>query len=73
MTTRYARWFVAIVLLGLASLAPSVEATPPTMLRVFAAASLDAPFRELAREFERSEPGVKVRFNLAGSQQLAAQ
>ncbi|MEO5988770.1 MAG: molybdate ABC transporter substrate-binding protein [Candidatus Eisenbacteria bacterium] len=45
----------------------------PSTLTVFAAASLDGPFRELAREFERAEPGVRVRLNLAGSQQLAAQ
>lgn len=63
------------VLLCLASLAvalPAIAADRST-LTVFAAASLDAPFRELAREFERGEAGMRVRFNLAGSQQLAAQ
>ncbi len=70
MTPRGIRWFVAI---GFVALASTIHAAEPTTLRVFAAASLDAPFRELARAFEKSEPGVKVRFNLAGSQQLAAQ
>ena len=73
MTIRRIRWFVVVVLIGIAAFASSARAAPPPALRVFAAASLDAPFRELAREFERSERGVKVRFNLAGSQQLAAQ
>lgn len=40
---------------------------------VFAAASLTEPFRELGIRFERSHPGLTVRFNFAGSQQLALQ
>lgn len=50
----------------------AVAAEPPT-LTVFAAASLAAPLRELGHEFEQAEPGVRVRLNLAGSQQLVAQ
>jgi len=73
VTRRGIRWLVAIGLIVIAAFAPSVHAAEPTTLRVFAAASLDAPLRELARAFEQSEPGVRVRFNLAGSQQLAAQ
>lgn len=69
---RLGRW-IALGIIGVTCLAGEVRAAPPTALRVFAAASLDAPLRELAREFEQSERGVKVRFNLAGSQQLAAQ
>ncbi len=42
-------------------------------LTVFAAASLREPFQEIAREFERTHPGVKVHLNFAGSQQLATQ
>jgi len=60
----------ALAMLALAN--PAVAAERAT-LTVFAAASLDAPLRDLAREFERKEHVVRVRFNLAGSQQLAAQ
>lgn len=42
-------------------------------LTVFAAASLTAPFTELGDSLERLRPGLAVRFNFAGSQQLAAQ
>ena len=42
-------------------------------LTVFAAASLSDAFAEIARVFERAHPGVRVRLNFAGSQQLAAQ
>jgi molybdate transport system substrate-binding protein len=44
-----------------------------TTLTVYAAASLTEAFGELGRQFERSHPGVVVRFNFAGSQQLASQ
>src|SRR6266487_5348147 len=42
-------------------------------LTVFAAASLSDPFAELGQRFERARPGVTMRFNFAGSQQLATQ
>ena len=42
-------------------------------LTVFAAASLADAFTEIAQDFERKTPGVRVRLNLAGSQQLARQ
>jgi len=42
-------------------------------LTVFAAASLAEPFGELGRMLEGAQPGLQVRFNFAGSQQLAAQ
>jgi len=42
-------------------------------LLVFAAASLSDAFREIARVLEARRPGLTVRLNFAGSQQLAAQ
>ncbi|MBA9006388.1 molybdate ABC transporter substrate-binding protein [Thermomonospora cellulosilytica] len=42
-------------------------------LTVFAAASLTESFTELGRAFERSRPGVRVRFSFAGSSTLARQ
>ena len=43
------------------------------VLQVFAAASLTEVFQDLGLNFEAAHPGVAVRFNFAGSQQLAAQ
>ena len=57
--------------LGPVAAAPRPAAAAP--LRVFAAASLADAFGEIAREYERINPGAKVRLNLAGSQQLATQ
>jgi molybdate transport system substrate-binding protein len=42
-------------------------------LVVFAAASLSGAFQELGAVFERFHPETRVRFNFAGSQQLAVQ
>ena len=42
-------------------------------LNVFAAASLTGAFGEIGKNFESANPGVKVVFNFAGSQQLATQ
>ena len=42
-------------------------------LTVFAAASLVEAFTEMAAAFEQENPGVAVRLNVAGSQQLAQQ
>jgi molybdate transport system substrate-binding protein len=55
-----------------ASIAGEPAATKRT-LNVFAAASLADAFRELARELEAKTPGLSVRINFAGSQQLVAQ
>lgn len=53
---------------------PSAAAAQKTAtLQVFAAASLGDAFAELGQHLEKSRPGLSVRFNLAGSQQLAAQ
>lgn len=50
-----------------------LAAPPEPELTVFAAASLSGAFEELGRVFERAHPGTRVRFNFAGSQQLAVQ
>jgi molybdate transport system substrate-binding protein len=44
-----------------------------TNLTVFAAASLTDAFQEIGQVFEAAQPGVRVIFNFAGSQQLALQ
>lgn len=57
--------------LGLAALACArAGGAERAELTVFAAASLTEPFRRLGERFEREHPGVQVRFNFAGSQQL---
>jgi len=45
----------------------------PAKLTVFAAASLTNAFGEIGPVFQNAHPGVAVRFNFAGSQQLRAQ
>lgn len=52
--------------------APPAEGAT-TELTVFAAASLADAYRQIGRNFEQANPGVRVVFNFAGSQQLAAQ
>src|SRR5262245_34185302 len=47
--------------------------TKNVTLNVFAAASLTGAFGEMGKNFESANPGVKVVFNFAGSQQLATQ
>jgi molybdate transport system substrate-binding protein len=46
---------------------------PQITLTVFAAASLTEAFREISQQVEAQHPGVRLRLNFAGSQQLAAQ
>ncbi|OIQ11800.1 molybdate ABC transporter substrate-binding protein [Neomoorella thermoacetica] len=46
---------------------------PGGQLVVFAAASLTDAFGEMGRAFEKSHPGVTVKFNFGGSQQLRTQ
>ncbi len=54
--------------------ATSVPASgAPATIKVFAAASLQDAFSEIGRNYEAANPGVKVAFNFAGSQQLAQQ
>jgi molybdate transport system substrate-binding protein len=51
-----------------------VNATPGKKnLTIFAAASLNEAFGEIAEAFEKENTNVKIRFNFAGSQQLAQQ
>ena len=49
------------------------QTRPEAELTVFAAASLTGAFQEIGGMFERAHPGTRVRFNFAGSQQLATQ
>ena len=51
----------------------SAPAAQPQELTVFAAASLSETFTELGKQFETDNPGVTVRFNFAGSSDLAQQ
>jgi molybdate transport system substrate-binding protein len=44
-----------------------------TILQVFAAASLSEAFTEIGHKLESLQPGLTVRMNFAGSQQLATQ
>jgi molybdate transport system substrate-binding protein len=62
-----------------AARSPDQEAASSTALQnsaglvVFAAASLTGAFKEIGRNFEAANPGVKVSFNFAGSQILRTQ
>ncbi len=59
----------------LAQTAVSTETAPlePAEITVFAAASLTESFTEIGQIFEAANPGVRVIFNFAGSQQLSQQ
>jgi len=57
---------------SIAAAQPGVK-QEPTTLQVFAAASLSDAFTEIGRQLERQRPGLRVRINFAGSQQLATQ
>lgn len=48
-------------------------AAPERTLSVFAAASLTAAFGEVGDSLAARRPGLRIRYNFAGSQQLAAQ
>lgn len=61
-----------LLLAGLPLLTPGARESPST-LNVYAAASLTEAFQELGRSLEQANPGLQVRFNFAGSQQLALQ
>src|SRR5206468_184531 len=62
----------AFLAAGLAPAAVARAPQPANTLTVFAAASLSEPFTELGHLLETSHQGLAVRFNFAGSQQLAA-
>ena len=61
-----------LVLAGVPVLTP-LAPDPPSTLNVYAAASLTEAFQELGRSLQQAHPGLTVRFNFAGSQQLALQ
>jgi len=63
---------LALVLAG-ASVSIAEPAAGRSTLQVFAAASLSDAFTEIGRQVEQRRPGLTVRFNFAGSQQLATQ
>jgi molybdate transport system substrate-binding protein len=71
------RWWgrAALVLVGAAGASPPTTglAQEPARLTVFAAASLKDAFTDLAQALARRHPATTVRFNFAGSQQLALQ
>ena len=64
---------LALALSLLLSLLAAGVAHAKQTLTVFAAASLAEAFQEIGKHFEAQQPGTQVRFNFAGSQQLAAQ
>lgn len=65
---------IVFLTLGLpVALGSRVASPPPSKLTVYAAASLTESFGELGRTFEQRHPGMTVRFNFAGSQELALQ
>jgi molybdate transport system substrate-binding protein len=56
-----------------AGLAQAQSKAAKPEVTVFAAASLTGAFQEIGGIFEQAHPGTRVRFNFAGSQQLATQ
>ena len=67
------RALLALVSIAATPAAAQTGEAAPSVLTVFAAASLTDAFEELGALFRREHPGITVRFNFAGSQQLAAQ
>ena len=66
--------FTLTMLLLTACMGPAPAATSETTrIAVFAAASLTDAFAEIGAGFEAANPGVRVTFNLAGSQTLRTQ
>lgn len=64
---------LSLLLAGCGSSSAGTPATAPRTLTVFAAASLNETFTALGRQFEADHPGVTVKFNFAGSSDLAQQ
>jgi molybdate transport system substrate-binding protein len=63
----------ALAACGTSSTSGGATTRQNATLNVFAAASLTGAFGEIGKNFETKNPGVKVVFNFAGSQQLAQQ
>jgi molybdate transport system substrate-binding protein len=70
---RLIRCLFTLLGVGVALLAACAPPPAARQLTIFAAASLRAPFEQIGAEFAAARPGVEVRFNFAGSQQLAQQ
>ncbi len=70
---RAVRAVLVLHCLGLASGPARAQDGLEPELTVFAAASLSGALQELGDRFQRTHPGTRVRFNFAGSQQLAIQ
>lgn len=73
--TRRGAWAVraGVLALVIAGCAGGSDEPGRTTLRVFAAASLAAPFTELAQDFEAAHPGTSVELSLGPSSALAGQ
>lgn len=72
MVAGIGRWAVGLSILGIA-LTGCSAADSSRELTVLAASSLTVPFDQLAREFERTHPGVAVVISYGPSSSLAAQ
>ncbi len=72
-TMGFARVMAALAWVCAVATAPAEAAQPSTALQVFAAASLNDALKEIGHKLERQRPGLAVRLNSAGSQQLAMQ
>lgn len=66
---------LAIAVAAPSQAAPTAQGSSPLTgnITVFAAASLRDAFNEIGKNFEAANPGAKVTFQYAGSQQLAEQ
>ncbi len=71
MNRYWRRLGIAVAALGLLGATPTRQSSGT--ITVFAAASLTEAFKDVDVAFRQQNPGTTVRFNFAGSQQLAAQ
>jgi molybdate transport system substrate-binding protein len=63
----------ALMVISVPALATRSATQDPETVTIYAAASLTEVFRDLGKVLEQRHPGLTVRFNFAGSQQLATQ
>ncbi len=79
MVVRQLLLLVVLVLLAACAGQPPADPTAPAAaslageLVVFATASLTDAFTQIGKEFEAANPGTRIIYNFAGSQQLAQQ